>query len=463
MLPRNLVSTLLLSILVLHFSVQAHSSSVQANSSSDQGNSNGDDTPLDSSIEWALNVGGDSYLGADGISYQADTRGNTEPLIDSIRGTQDGTVFKSYRQGSNELDYRLDNGYYDLIFKFSEPQKIDLGKRVFDVVVQGETVIPALDVTQARDGNAKSALVRMVPKVLVDDGTLNIKLQSLVGQPILSALVVRKRMPDPENWVLTWGDEFNYTGQPDASKWTHDIWPARKVNDEQQSYTDRLRNVRVEEGVLTIEAHREDYNNAEYTSGRLHAAGKGDLLYGRIEVRAKLPAGQGTWPAIWMLPSNPFRYATSCSPGDDWQGSKSCDAWPNSGEIDIMEHVGYDMNRVHGTVHTKAYYWVNGEQRKSSVEADRVDQQFHLYTMDWSPKRIDIYYGDALYFTYLNQGEGWQAWPYDHPFHLILNLAVGGGWGSAGGPTDITAFPAKMQVDYVRLFKKADISSARTE
>jgi len=457
------VSTLLLSILVLHFSVQAHGSSVQAHSSSDQAHSNGGQTPLDSSIEWALNVGGDSYLGADGISYQADTRGNKEPLIDSIRGTQDGTVFKSYRQGSNELDYRLDNGHYDLIFKFAEPQKIDLGTRVFDLVVQGETVIPALDVTQARDGNAKSALVRMVPKVLVDDGTLNIKLQSLVGQPILSALVVRKRMPKPENWVLTWGDEFNYTGQPDASKWTHDIWPARKVNDEQQSYTDRLRNVRVEEGVLTIEAHREDYNNAEYTSGRLHAAGKGDLLYGRIEVRAKLPAGQGTWPAIWMLPSDPFRYATSCSPGDDWQGSKSCDAWPNSGEIDIMEHVGYDMNRVHGTVHTKAYYWVNGEQRKSSVEADRVDQQFHVYAMEWSPKRIDIYYDDALYFTYLNQGEGWQAWPYDHPFHLILNLAVGGGWGSAGGPTDITAFPAKMQVDYVRLFKKADIASARTE
>ena len=83
--------------------------------------------------------------------------------------------------------------------------------------------------------------------------------------------------------------------------------------------------------------------------------------------------------------------------------------------------------------------------------------------MQWSPERIDIYYDGALHFTYLNQGEGWQAWPYDHPFHLILNIAVGGGWGSAGGPTDITAFPAKMQVDYVRLYKKADAASAQTQ
>ncbi|MBL4673760.1 MAG: hypothetical protein JKX81_15990, partial [Arenicella sp.] len=238
MLSRNLVSALLLFILALYYS--------------DQARSNGKLIPHDLSIEWALNVGGEFYLGADGIEYQADARGKREPLIDSIRGTQDGTVFKSYRQGSNQLDHPLENGYYDLIFKFSEPQSIGLGNRVFDVIAEGQTVIPALDVTQARDGNAKSALVRMVPKVLVDDGTLNIELESLVGQPILNALVVRKRMPEADNWVLTWSDEFDYTGLPDASKWTHDIWPAKKVNDEQQTYTDRLRNIRVEEGMLTI-------------------------------------------------------------------------------------------------------------------------------------------------------------------------------------------------------------------
>jgi len=425
--------------------------------------SNGPDMPLDLSVEWALNIGGEAYTGDDGIAYDADTRGTKEALIDSIRGTQDGTVFKSYRLGENTLSYPLENGCYDLIFKFSEPKNIKTGMRVFNVIAEGQTVISDLDVTLARDGNAKSALVRMVPEVLVKDGILNIELESIIGKPLLNALVVRKRIPRSENWVLTWNDEFDYTGSPDTSKWSYDVWPAGKVNDEQQTYTDRLRNVRVEEGMLTIEAHREDYNSAEYSSGRLHSAGKGDLLYGRVEVRAKLPAGQGTWPAIWMLPSNPFRYATSCSPDEDWQGSKTCDAWPNSGEIDIMEHVGYDMNRVHGTVHTKAYYWVNGEQRKSSIEAEKVDQQFHVYAMEWSPERIDIFYDDALYFTYLNKGEGWQGWPYDHPFHLILNVAVGGGWGSAGGPTDIIAFPAKMQVDYVRLYKKVDVASAQTQ
>lgn len=430
--------------LTINFGVLGHSKAAH---------SNGPDIPLDLSVEWALNIGGKAYKGDDGIAYDADIRGTKEALIDSIRGTQDGTVFKSYRLGDNTLSYPLENGYYDLIFKFSEPKNIKTGMRVFNVIAEGHTVIPELDVTLARDGNAKSALVRMVPDVLVKDGILNIELEPIVGQPLLNALVVRKRIPRSDNWVLAWSDEFNYSGSPDASKWSHDVWPAGKVNDEQQTYTDRLRNVRVGEGMLTIEAHREDYNNAEYSSGRLHSAGKGDLLYGRVEVRAKLPRGQGTWPAIWMLPSDPFRYATSCSPDDDWQGSKTCDAWPNSGEIDIMEHVGYDMNRVHGTVHTKAYYWVNGEQRKSSIEAEKVDQQFHVYAMQWSPERIDIFYDDALYFTYLNQGESWQGWPYDHPFHLILNVAVGGGWGSAGGPTDSDAFPTKMQVDYVRVYK----------
>jgi len=413
--------------------------------------------PLDLSIEWALNVGGDYYLGADGIAYQADIVMQKEPIVGSIKGAQDSTVFKTFKLGSNTISKQLGNGVYDLIFKFSEPEKLGVGKRVFNVVAEDQTVIPNLDVVHARDGQSQSSLVRMTPDIEVTDGVLNIELESVVGEPILNALVVRKKVLKNDEWVLKWGDEFDYVGAPDPRKWSHDVWPAKKVNDEEQTYTNRLKNVRVENGLLTIEAHREKYNNAQYTSGRIHAAGKGDLLYGRVEVRAKLPSGQGTWPAVWMLPSDPFRYATTCSKGEDWQGSANCDAWPNSGEIDIMEHVGYDMNRVHGTVHTRAYYWVNGEQRKSSVEAKNVSEAFHVYAMEWSPERIDVYFNDALYFTYLNQGEGWEGWPYDHPFHLILNVAVGGGWGSAGGPTDATAFPARMLVDYVRLYQKANV------
>lgn len=409
---------------------------------------------IDNSVVWAINLGGKSYLGADGVNYEDDPVDNSNALIDSIKGAQDPSVFKSYRLGSSSISHTLTNGRYDLIFKFAEPETIGAGKRIFNVIAEGKVVLSRMDVTSARDGNAKSALVTMVPNIEVSDGELNINLESVVGTPIINAFVVRKKQRADDDWLMIWNDEFEYSGAPNEDKWNYDIWPAKKVNDEDQTYTDKLKNVRVENGLLVIEAHRENYNNAKFTSGRIHTAGKADLFYGRVEVKAKLPAGQGTWPAIWMLPSDPFRYAEGCDKGTDWQGNDNCSAWPNSGEIDIMEHVGYDMNRVHGTVHTKAYYWVNGEQRKSSVSADNVDQEFHIYAMQWSPDRIDVFYDDSLYFTYLNQGQGWEAWPYDHPFHLILNVAVGGGWGGAGGPTDEKAFPTKMLVDYVRMYKR---------
>jgi beta-glucanase (GH16 family) len=156
-----------------------------------------------------------------------------------------------------------------------------------------------------------------------------------------------------------------------------------------------------------------------------------------------------------MLPSAPFKYSTTCKPDEDWQGSPTCDAWPNSGEIDIMEHVGYDMHRVHGTVHNKAYYWQNWEQRKGSIEGVDVDQDFHVYSMEWSPEYITVSFDHVPYFIYLNEKSGWKAWPFDHAYHLILNLAIGGAWGRAGGPIDDTIFPVKMEVDYVRIYQLA--------
>ena len=192
-------------------------------------------------------------------------------------------------------------------------------------------------------------------------GGLNIAFEASAGVPVLSALVLRGKNRRGPPWELVWHDEFD-GHDLDDTKWNIDVWPPRKVNEEDQAYTARVKNLRLDDGLLVIEAHKEDHEEAEYTSGRVHSSGKGDFLYGRFEVRAKLPRGQGTWPAIWMLPSDPFAYATQCEEGD-WQGNPDCDAWPNSGEIDIMEHVGYQMNHVHGTVHTKAYYWQVWEQR----------------------------------------------------------------------------------------------------
>ena len=117
-----------------------------------------------------------------------------------------------------------------------------------------------------------------------------------------------------------------------------------------------------------------------------------------------------------MLPTDPYYYATNCKPGEDWQGSRTCNAWPNSGEIDIMEHVGFDHGHVHATVHTRGYYFINNRQRKASIGVDDVDKSFHIYAIEWTPERIDVFVDDVPYFSYLNQGEGWKAWP--RPYSL---------------------------------------------
>lgn len=421
---------------------------------------------------WAVNIGGEQYQGVDGITYQADSlalgdnKGTLSAIKGAIKGSQDSLLFQSYRFGDLILKQPIENGRYEVIFKFAEPEDIAIGERIFDVYAQGQLVIDELDVKLARDGKNKSALVRAVNNVIVTDGQLTIALKASKGQAILNALVVRKTTKTSvaetsvtksastkaNKWQLVWSDEFDYQGKPDSSKWSYDVWPAGKVNAEDQAYTDRLKNVQVNNGKLVITAHKEDYDNAQYTSGRIHAQGKGDFLYGRAEVRAKLPAGQGTWSAIWMLPSDPFKYATTCEKGEDWQGSSTCDAWPNSGEIDIMEHVGYDMQTIHGTVHNQAYYWAKWEQRKASIEGKNVEDEFHIYSIEWTPEHIIVFFDETPYFFYANESTGWQAWPYDHPYHVILNLAIGGAWGRAGGPIDDSIFPVAMEVDYVRIF-----------
>lgn len=412
-------------------------------------------------VVWAVNVGGPAHDGIDGVTYRADegVLGGTVQAMERVKGSQDSTIYQSYRAGDIVVQQPLPNGTYDLTFHFAEPEDLPVGTRIFDVFTEDTHVIESLDVRLARDGKHISALTRTVSGVEVTDGQLDVTFAASAGEPVLSALVVRQQVVDTRAWKLVWQDEFEYTGPPDSMLWNIETWPARKVNDEDQAYTAREKNVRVENGLLILEAHKEAYDTAEYTSGRIQSQGKGDILYGRVEVRAKLPAGQGTWPAIWMLPSNPYTYATTCSAPEEWQGSATCDAWPNSGEIDIMEHVGYDMNNVHGTVHNKAYYWINWEQRKGSIEAETVDEAFHVYALEWTPERIDVFYNGTRYFTYMNEGTGWRAWPYDHPYHLILNVAVGGMWGRAGGPIDDSIFPVHMEVDYVRMYQLANESA----
>ena len=410
----------------------------------------------DDNVVWAVNVGGSAYEASDGTSYLAEisVEGGTVGRIEAIKGSQDPRLYQTYRAGDIRIERAIENGVYDITFHFAEPETIERDQRIFDAFVEGRRVIDDLDVMLFRDGKVRSALTVTVPGVAIADGVLDIRFEASEMQPVLSALHVRTRSERDDSWELVWRDEFD---EPDldATNWTHNVWPPRKVNDEDQAYTARAKNVRVEDGHLVIEAHREDYAGAAYTSGRVHSSGKADFLYGRFEVRAKLPRGQGTWPAIWMLPSDPMVYATTCSDDADWQGSDDCDAWPNSGEIDIMEHVGYQMNHIHGTVHTRAYYWRMWEQRKGRILIDDAADAFHVYALEWSPERIDVFVDDSLYFTYINERESWREWPFDQPFHLILNIAVGGAWGRSGGPIDDSIFPQRMLVDYARVYRKA--------
>lgn len=239
--------------------------------------------------------------------------------------------------------------------------------------------------------------------------------------------------------TLVWSDEFDYTGLPDSSKWGYDVGGHGWGNNELQYYTEnRSDNARVENGTLIIETRKENFQGKNYTSARLVSRGKGDWLYGRFEIRAKLPAGRGTWPAIWMLPT-------------DWVYG----GWPDSGEIDIMEHVGYDMQRVHGTIHTKDFNHMIGTQIGTSIVGTNVDTEFHIYALEWRADRIDIFMDGIKYFTVSDNGTGFGAWPFDQRFHLILNIAIGGNWGGVKGVDD-SIFPQRMEVDYVRVYDLGD-------
>ena len=248
--------------------------------------------------------------------------------------------------------------------------------------------------------------------------------------------------PVDKGWTFetspTWADEFANTGAPLTSNWDYDTGGSGWGNNELQFYTNTTNNANVAGGLLTITAKKESMGGRDYSSARMVTRNKLDALYGRFEIKAKLPFGKGTWPAIWMLPTDRFY-------GD----------WPKSGEIDIMEHVGYDQDMVHFTTHTEAYYFKINTQKSSTKKIDGVSTAFHLYRVDWTPYAIRGYFDDVKVFEFANEGTGYKAWPFDKKFHLLLNIAVGGDWGGSQG-VDASIWPQKMEVDYVRYYKMID-------
>lgn len=237
---------------------------------------------------------------------------------------------------------------------------------------------------------------------------------------------------------LIWADEFD-GDKIDKSKWTVYVGDGCPElcgfgNNEEHYYSERPANVKVENGYLVITALADSFRTRPYSSAKLMTKDKASWTYGRMEVRARVPKGRGNWPAIWMLPQE-NKYG----------------GWPKSGEIDIMEHVGYDQGVMWGTVHTQAFNHMKDTQKGKSIEIPDISDAFHVYSIEWRPDRIDWFLDDQKYHSFQNTQVNSDEWPFDHPFYMILNLAIGGGWGGKEGiANDI--FPNRFEIDYVRVY-----------
>lgn len=253
-----------------------------------------------------------------------------------------------------------------------------------------------------------------------------------------------------QDWQLIWADEFE-TVSVDVGKWEFQIGDGSAYgipgwgNNELQYY--RSENATLENGKLVITAKKETFGGKSYTSTRMRTYLKGDWTYGRFEIRAKLPFGKGIWPAIWMLPT------------DNTYGG-----WAASGEIDIMELVGHEPNKVHGTLHFGGA-WPNNASANAfhTLPTGRFADDFHVFRIEWKPGEIRWYMDDVLYHT---RTQWWSSngpfpAPFDKRFHLLLNVAVGGNW--PGSPDATTTFPQRMEVDYVRVYRDRSVSVEERE
>ena len=240
-------------------------------------------------------------------------------------------------------------------------------------------------------------------------------------------------------WELVWSDEFDGSGIPDTSKWTYDIGNWGWGNNEPQYYTEnRVKNARQEDGNLIIEARKDDLGQ-EWTSARLTTRGKVSFLYGKVEFRAKVPAGDGSWAAGWFL-------------GDAYRDEVS---WPYCGEIDVLECVGHEIDDNsgdginHASCHTRAYYFKQGNQISSVIDVKNMNGEFHTYSIEWTEKGIKAFLDGEHYYTYDKLDGDWE-WPFKYPQNIIINLAMGGGMGGAISP-ELTS--QQLIVDYIRVYE----------
>ncbi|MEN9509790.1 MAG: hypothetical protein RLZZ621_2353 [Gemmatimonadota bacterium] len=257
----------------------------------------------------------------------------------------------------------------------------------------------------------------------------------MVGLVLCASCGTEATTPSP--WTLVWSDEFDGPSgaRPNAANWTAEIgtdWG----NQQLEFDTDRPTNASLDgNGHLVITARRESYQDRAYTSARLTSQGKQQFQYGKIEARAQLPRGRGLWPAFWMLGAN---FPTA--------------GWPASGEIDVMEYRGQEPSIIHGTVHGPGYSGGKGITRAYQPEAVRFDNSFHVFTIEWNTDQI-TWFVDGVSYHVVRRTDVPGPWVFDRPFHLLLNVAVGGTF--LGAPDQYTPFPTAMVVDWVRVYRLA--------
>lgn len=264
------------------------------------------------------------------------------------------------------------------------------------------------------------------------------KCHGLFRTSTVACMVFACGMVAAQSWNQIWFDDFTVAGLPSVAKWGREYGAGGWGNNEWQNYTGRSENARVEStngGNLIIEARRDWYQNIEYSSARLLSMAS--WTYGKFEIRAKLPWGRGTWPAIWMLPVSQV------------YGSKY---WPDNGEIDIMEHVGYDPNRVTSAVHVNLYNGANGQTPGNNTVLADVFNTYNTYALEWRPHEVRTTVNGQVLFIWPREGGAWNRWPFNQPFAFRLNIAVGGNWGGAQG-VDPSVFPTSMKIDHVRVFQ----------